>query len=216
MVVAAYDVVIADDHRIVPAVLSNRLRTGIWDGTEILKEFLRGKLSALALSSIMRTDLLRLNGGFSSDHPHCGDLAAWAPLLLRGRAGLVNERCASYTMSNSRTTTQLDVDCRFLDIIAVTGEIFNKAGQMIVDETARRDVQNLTKRYLAYKAIESLVVYRHEGASLTDALRRLWSWRKRLIECTFTDFISSARPRSVASVLLSRSTIQLLRRFGIR
>jgi len=216
VVVSAYEVFMSDEDRIVPAVLSRRLHTGIWDGPEVLKEYLRGKLSALALSSIMRTDILRRNGGFCSDHLHSGDLAAWVPLLLEGRAGLVNERCASYTMNNSRFTSQLSIDYRFQDVISVTGEISDAAGRLIADEAVRRDVQRLTKRYLAYKAIENLVVYRREGATIVDVARQLWSWRKQLTGCTFMDFVRSARLRSIARILLSTPTIRLLRQVGIR
>ena len=51
IVLAAYDVLDMDDfythgQRIVPAVLSKKLSTGIQDGVEIFKEFCRGKLSA--------------------------------------------------------------------------------------------------------------------------------------------------------------------------
>ena len=95
IVLAAYDVLVIDEfskdeRRIVPAIPSKKLSTGIWDGTEILSEYLNGRISAQLLSSIIRIDILRRNGGYSI-HPCSADEATWIPFLLEGRAGLVNE-----------------------------------------------------------------------------------------------------------------------------
>ena len=215
IVVSAYEVFMSDEDRTVPAVLSKKLDTGIWDGPEVLKEYLRGKLSALTLSSIMRTDLLRRNGGFCSNHEHSCDLLAWAPLLLEGRVGLVNECCASYRISNSSFTATLSVDYCFRDVCAVTEKISAAAARAIADEVVRRDVQGHTKRYVAFKAIENLVISRRNGATLIDVIRQLWGWREKLSDCTLADFLGSARPRSIARILLPTPAIRLLRHVGI-
>ena len=51
IVLAAYDNLILDefhegDRRLVPAIVSKRLSTGIWDGIEVLREYFHGRLSA--------------------------------------------------------------------------------------------------------------------------------------------------------------------------
>jgi hypothetical protein len=163
----------------------------------------------------MRTDILRRNGGFCRDHQHCCDLLAWAPLLLEGRVGLVNECCASYRISKSSLTATLSVDYCFGDVCAATEKISMAAARLIADVAVRRDVQSHTKRYLAFKAIENLVVYRRNGATLVDVMRQLWSWRKQLRDCTLADFLGSARLRSIARILLPTPAIRLLRQVGI-
>ena len=104
IVAAAYEILVLNEfseneRRLVPAVLSKKLSTGIWDGTEILSEYLNGRISAQLLSSTIRTDILRRNG--YSKHPCAGDEATWIPVMLEGRAGLVNERCATYKVHGS-------------------------------------------------------------------------------------------------------------------
>jgi hypothetical protein len=158
---------------------------------------------------------LRRNGGFCRDHQHCCDLLAWAPLLLEGRVGLVNECCASYRISKSSLTATLSVDYCFGDVCAATEKISMAAARLIADVAVRRDVQSHTKRYLAFKAIENLVVYRRNGATLVDVMRQLWSWRKQLRDCTLADFLGSARLRSIARILLPTPAIRLLRQVGI-
>ena len=74
-----------------PGTTSRKLGTGIWDGSDILIEYLNDQINTAMCGIVIRTDSLRANGGFPIDLPHAADVAAWAPLLLRGKAGLVNE-----------------------------------------------------------------------------------------------------------------------------
>ena len=115
IVLAGYDNLVMDEfskneRRLVPAILSKNLSTGIWDGTEVLREYLHGRISAQTLSSIIRTDILRRNAGEFIKHPCCGDEAIWIPVLLEGRAGLVNERCATYLAHNFSLSARLPPD----------------------------------------------------------------------------------------------------------
>ena len=71
-----------------PATRSRVLRSGIYQGTEILKEFLRGNISPQMCTLAIKTEALRARGGFPAGWPHTGDLASWVPLLLQGKAGL--------------------------------------------------------------------------------------------------------------------------------
>jgi glycosyltransferase involved in cell wall biosynthesis len=214
IVISAYDVLVLDefhpnDKRLVPPILSQKLSTGIWDGTEVLKEYLRGKFSAQTLSSIMRTDILQRNGGFPAEHLCADDDAAFGLMLLEGRAGLVNERCATYMVHASSYSDALGPDYRFRDLCKVMEEISDAAARKVRNETARREVQRLTLRYVAFKAIQSLVSYRKDGAKLTDVVRQVWNWRGLLGRCSLLDFATTMRLRSLGRILLPTPVIKL-------
>lgn len=206
MVLAAYEILIIDEFaenekRIVPAVISKKLSTGIWDGTEILEEYLSGRISAQLLSSIIRTDVLRRNGGYST-HPCVGDEATWIPLLLEGRAGLVNERCATYLVHGSSRSSELSADTRFSGMCEVMEEISAIAKRKFPDPVRQRQIQGLTLRYLVHQAMITLVLYRRAGASLLDIARKLRKWRPVLRQCTWQDLMATLRLRSVGRILL--------------
>lgn len=214
IVLAAYDILVVDEFsknekRVVPAVLSRKLTTGIWDGTEVLKEYLHGKISAQTLSSIIRTDILRRNGGYSCEHPSACDEAAWIPPLLEGHAGLVNERCATYMVHGSSFSVALTADYRLRDLCKVMEEISAAAERKIPDRATRREIQRLTLRYVAYQSMINLVLYRRAGARLIDVVRLLWKWRTLLRQCTLMDFIATWRLRSLGRILLPTPVLRL-------
>lgn len=220
IVLAAYDILVMDefsdnDARIVPAVLSKRLSTGIWDGTVVLKEYLHGRISAQTLSSIIRTDILRRNGGYSSAHPAACDEAAWIPPLLEGRAGLVNERCATYKVHRSNVSVGLSADFRLRDLSKVMEEVAELADVKIADPTRRREIQRLTLRYLAYQSMINVALYRRAGASFVNVAQQLWSWRSLLKRCTLSDFMTTWRLRSLGRILLPTPVLRLSIALGI-
>lgn len=205
IVVAAFDMVVIDEfskneRRCVPAVTSKKLSTGIWDGSEILDEYLRGRLSSQLLSSIIRTDILRRNG--YSTHPCAGDEATWIPVLFEGRAGLVNERCATYLVHDGSQSAAVSADSRFMDLYAVMQEVSATAGEKLQDPVKRQKVQRLMSRYVAHQAMITLVLYRRGGASLTDVMRKLRKWRPMLKQCTMADVLAVLRLRSVGRILM--------------
>jgi glycosyltransferase involved in cell wall biosynthesis len=212
IVLAAYEILVIDEfskneRRIVPAVTSKKLSTGIWDGTDILREYLQGRISAQLFSSIIRIDILRRRDGFSM-HPCAGDEATWIPALLEGRAGLVNERCASYLVHGSSYSSGVSADSRFIDLCKVMEEISAIARHKIPDRARRLEIQKLTLRYVAYQTIITLVLYRRAGASLTDVVRKLWDWRPMLKRCTLRDFIAILRLRSLGRILLPEPLVR--------
>jgi glycosyltransferase involved in cell wall biosynthesis len=214
IVVAAYDILVVDEFasnetRVVPAVLSKKLSTGIWAGMEILREYFHGKISTQTLSSVMRTDILRRNGGYPSKHLCACDEAAWIPLLLEGRAGLVNERCATYVVHGSNMSVALTADYRLGDLCEVMEEISTVAEQKISDGAKRREFHRLAIRYIAYQSMINLVLYRRAGARLIDIFWKFWSWRILLKQCTFVDFIATMRLRSVGRILLPTQVLRL-------
>ncbi len=185
----------------IPAIGINRLSTGIWDGTEILREYFTGRLSSQLLSSVIRTDILRRNGGYST-HPCAGDEATWIPVLLEGRVGLVNERCATYLVHDSSQSAAFGADNRFQDLCAVMEEISVTAERKLRDQSKRRQIQKLTSRYVARQAIVTLMLHRRAGASFADTMRKFWDWRPQLRQCSLGDFIATAKLRSWGRILL--------------
>lgn len=220
IVLAAYDNLVIDEfhkneRRIVPAVLSKKLSNGIWDGIDVLREYFQGRLSADSLSVVVRTDIVRLNNHYSDESPRSWDKATWIPALLEGRAGLINERCATYMVHDSSFSSQIAADARITAFVNTMDEIANTAADKISDQTRRREIQKLAMRYLAYQVMVTLVLYRRAGASLTDVVRKLWDWRMKLKRCTLIDFVKTARLRSLGRILLPTSVIRLTIALGL-
>ena len=214
IVLAAYDVLVTDEfykneRRIIPAVLSKKLSTGIWDGIEILEEFLSGRISAQLLSSIVRTDILRRNDGYGK-HPSAGDLATWIPALLEGRAGLVNERCTTYVVHKSSFSAMFSADDRLSDLCKVMEELSAVTEKTIPDRATRHKIQRLVWRFMAYQAMITLLLYRRAGASPVDAVRKFWNWRTMLKQCSLMDFMTTLRFRTLGRILLPTPVIRWL------
>ncbi|MGE3528032.1 MAG: glycosyltransferase family 2 protein [Methyloceanibacter sp.] len=193
----------AAERRRVPAVASRKLSTGIWAGTEVLEEYLNGKLSSQLLSSIIRTDILRRNG--YSTHPCAGDEATWIPVLLEGRVGLVNERCAIYLVHDDSASAAFSADSRFMDLCAVMDEISASLGQKLPKPATQEKIRRLTSRYVAHQAMITLVLYRRTGARLSDVVRKLRKWRPQLERCSLADVLAVVRLRSLGRILLPPS-----------
>ena len=220
IVLGAYDNLVIDEfyeneRRIVPPILSKKLSTGIWDGTEVVREYFQGRISADSLSVVVRTDILRRNDRYSDDYPVAPDKATWIPALLEGRAGLINERCATYMVHGSSLSSSITADDRLKDFSKMMSEISDAAAGKISDRANQREIQKLTSRYLAYQAMVTLVLYRREGASMIDAVRKFWSWRTILDRCTLVDFLATMRVRSMGKILLPTPIIRLLIALGL-
>ena len=214
IVVSYSDVLVLDEfykheRRLLPAKTSKRLSTGIWQGTEILKEYLSGRMSAQLLSSIIRTDILRRNGGYSS-HPCAADYATWVPILLEGRAGLVNERCVTGMIHKSTLSERFSADERLSDLCAAVQEISAVVARKVPNPTMRRQIQRLAVRYTAYTAMANLVIYRRAGASLLDVMRKFLDWGSLIGQCTLADFVTTMRLRTLGRILLPPTLVRWL------
>lgn len=213
IVMAGYDNLVIDEfdknqRRIVPAILSKKLSTGIWDGTAVLAEYFHGRISADCLSVVVRTDILRRNNHYTDEYRVAPDKATWIPALLEGRAGLINECCATYMVHDSSLSSEMAADDRVSDFCKMMDEISAAAAQKISDHATQREIQRLTLRYLAYQVMVTLVLCRRAGASLTDVVRKMWNWRIMLKHCTLMDFITTVRVRSLGRILLPTPIIR--------
>jgi glycosyltransferase involved in cell wall biosynthesis len=208
-VVAAYGVFFADENRDRPAILSKRLSTGVWNGSEILKEFLRSRLSAITLSMVVSTKFLRQDGVWPMEYQSANDILALARTLLSGRVGLVNERCATLRIHNSTVSNHLGLDHSFTEIRRVMQVISDSATSSIADHIERRAIQNLTARYVAKKLFDFLILYRRQGASLVEVAQQWQIWRKQSRQCRLAHFVTALRLRTFPLLLLPSSATDL-------
>ena len=220
IVMAAYDNLVMDEfynneRRIVPAILSKKLSTGIWDGIEVFGEYCRGRISADSLSVVVRTDILRDNNRYSKDYTCAGDKATWMPALLEGRAGLVNERCATYLIHDSSISTTIAADDRLDEFNRAMKELSAIAARRFSDRPTQDQVRRLTLLYLAYQVMVTLVLYRRAGANLSDVFKKLWNWRAVLGQCTLMDFVTTVRLRSLGRILLPKPMVRLSMALGL-
>jgi hypothetical protein len=199
-----------------PARVSQSHDTGIWDGTEILMDFLTDRITVTMCSVMMRTDLLQSRGGLPLDLPHTADVAAWAPLLLLGKSGFVNEACATFTFHNSSETARLGVEQILVDGRKVADLIARTAAIHVADPQRRKTIQIQTKRCFARRGLIALSDFRANGGGIRALLNVLWRFRRDLYSVNLKAilrFIATIScPQSLAIQLreLRRSTPERL------
>jgi len=160
-----------------PANTSRRLGTGVWDGVEILSEYLEDQLSVNMCSIMLQVSALRAQGGFRLDLPHAADVVACAALLLQGKAGLVNEVCATYCTHSECETALLGIDQCLRDGWEVAASISDLARASINDRRHRENIQAKSRRCFARRGLLSLSSFRKEGGRSSDILALLWRFR---------------------------------------
>lgn len=160
--------------------VSRTLDTGIQDGTAILNAFLTDQITVNMCGVVMRTALLRERGGIPLDLPHTADVAAWAPLLLLGKAGLVNEACATYTYHDDSETARLGVERLLHDGRKVADLIAHTAETCVQDTQLRKTIQLQAWRCFARRGLIALTDVRKNGASMLDMLSMAWHFRRDL------------------------------------
>lgn len=211
IVIALSDISYSSGYRL-PAVVNRRLETGVWDGIDILREVLGGLIFAPMCTIMLRTDALRSTGGFPADWgPHTVDKAVWVPLLLAGKAGLVNERCGTHSTHDDTVTSGLSIDVILRDVWKVVSLIIDVADRSISDLTKRRDVQQQARRYFALCAIFLFGSRRKAGAAFADVAPEIRHWRRELIGVRFSDLPGLARP--LAYIFLPGAVVRFLGSF---
>jgi glycosyltransferase involved in cell wall biosynthesis len=193
-----------------PARLSRILTSGVCEGTDILLEFLKCRISPQMCTIAIRVNALRANGGFAADWPHTGDLAAWLPMLFQGRAGFVNESCGAYRSHDHTQTHRLPFETRFKDIERLATVISTAAERAVLDPVVLRELKKAARRYVALNCIGHLAAERRKGASRLEIIRLAWSRRHRLLDVNPADLLSQARP--IAIFVLPLPVVRLVRR----
>ena len=210
IVMALGDAYVVGDGRTLPARASQKLRTGIWDGVDILEEYLKGRITPQGCTTVLRTETLRASGGFPIGWPFAGDLARHLPLLLAGRAGLVNERCGTYCIHKGTETSNLALESHLDDLKKLIDLIIFTASNTIEDKQRQRKIELYARRFLARLSIGIIGSHRARGARLGLLLSVLRQRQRSLRHIGAADV--SSVTRVIALLLLPRPLTSLLRR----
>lgn len=192
------------------ATASQRLKSGIYDGTDVLFEFLAGHISPHLCTVAMKTETLRGRGGFPDDFPHTGDLASWVPMLLDGKVGFVNEPCGAYRSHESTQTSNFAAETRLNDIQRLASLIVTRAEDTIEDPGLLRLVKKKADRYMARQVVGQITLERIKGLSRRNTIYAGWKWRAYLLELAPSNFLRLARP--LAFFILPLWLCRLVRR----
>jgi len=210
-VITLSDLFAASFGRTKPARSSRSHHTGIWDGTDILLAFLTDQITVTMCSVLMRTDLLRARGGLPLELPHTADIAAWAPLLLLGKSGFVNEACATFTYHNTSETARLGAEQLLLDGRKVADLIVRTATDHVADPQQRKAIQIEARRCFAHRGLIALSDFRASGGAIHPLLDFMWRFRRDLYGAT-----PQALLRFVAKVSCPKLLADHLRTFQRR
>lgn len=194
-----------------PAAANRKLETGVWDGTDILLEILKFRIIPAMSCTMIETRMLRARGGFPVDFPYAGSSAAWAPLLLMGKAGFVNESCGSFCSHAASETSRLAIDVRLNDDLKVAELIASTAEGCIKDSQMRRIVKLEAKRFFARCAAGIMIAYREGGATLSEVFPLIWKWRRELSHLGIAHVVRMSRPLVI--FILPHSVANWSRRF---
>ncbi len=196
--------------RVLKATRNKTFASGVWDSIDILNEFLEDRISAQMCSILVRTQDLREQGGFPLGMPFALDKAGWAPVLLNGRAGFVNESCGTFNEHETNHTNSLDAMVCLEDERQFADLMTRSAQQKLQDPEKRHRVMRGAKRYFGRRALEILSTYRRDGASLGEVLPLAWRWKTSLLHLRIGSPVRFARLVSV--LLLPKSlTVQMRR-----
>lgn len=196
--------------RLLKAPHNKSFASGVWDGLDILNEFLEDRISAQMCSILVRAQDLREQGGFPQGMPFAVDKAGWAPVLLTGRAGFVNESCGTFNEHETNHTNSLDAAVCLDDEWRFASLLMKSVEEKIRDPEKRRRVMRGAKRYFGRRALELLSVHRKGGASLVEVLPLAWRWRASFLHLRIDSPVRLARLVSV--LLLPKALTEQMRR----
>jgi glycosyltransferase involved in cell wall biosynthesis len=189
---------------------SRHLQTGICDGTDILLEYLKGEIAVLATCSVMlRTEALRAEGGIPLDFPHTSDIASWAPHLFAGKAGFVNEACATWHSHEESETGRMSIEQLLCDGWKVADLISDLASQHTKDLRQRHMIQLLSRRCFAGRGFTVLSDYRRSGGGLQNIMNIIWQFRRDLANVDMKAVL-----KLIATILCPRPIADQVRRLG--
>ncbi|RQH14774.1 glycosyltransferase family A protein [Bradyrhizobium sp. RP6] len=179
--------------RILPPQASRNLRTGIWDGVDVLDEYLQRRIMVQGCTTIIRTERLRAWGGFPAGWPFASDLARHLPLLLEGKAGFINESCGSYSLHDATQTSRLALESHLEDLKKLVDLITVTAEHRIGNERRRHQLQLRARHFLARETIGIITSYRKRGTRLRELLPMLRQWGRDLVALQAQDTFTVMR-----------------------
>jgi len=197
-----------------PAIRSRTLGTGIWDGMDIFMEYLKHQISVHSCTALMRTEYLRLRGGFRVDLPYAADLAAWGSLLMMGKCGLVNEECGSFTAHSESQTKSNSLEIKLRDhseVIEILATIVRtRTG---VDPVKRANILNAAYVNINDGITGLMLRDLREGGKRGKIMAAIWRYRRDLFVRGLTKKNFRKLLRLIILVLLPSRLRILLRKF---
>jgi GT2 family glycosyltransferase len=163
-----------------PAQKSKSLSTGIQDGVEVLTQYLTDQITVTMCSVMLRTELVRKRGGFPQNLPHTADVATWAPLLLLGKVGFVNEACATFTYHRKSETARLSVEQLLLDGWKTASLISYRAAESVGEIPRCALIQAQSRRFFARRGLIVLSDFRNSGGGIQTLVNLIWRFRRYL------------------------------------
>lgn len=214
VVIAVGDIVVGSQNRALAAKSSKVLKTGIWEGTDILQDYLNDGFSVHQCTVLMRTATVRENGGYALYCPSATDVVTWIPLLFTGKAGFINESCGVYTAHEAAQTANFDIGTRYNDIQTIADLVNATAIRQISDPHIRRALELRTKGYSARHAVGLIAILRGRGASIATLSPYIRQWKWDIIGGTPWIGLRNLLPlsRSLALLFLPISVIGFIRR----
>ena len=147
-------------------------------------------------SILIQVDALQARGGFPVELAFEDDKAGWAPLMLKGRVGFVNESCGTFNTHETSHTNNIDVDFSLAEEWKFAHLLMTMAKGQVEDPKIRRNVVLGAKHYAGRRALEILALSRKNGASLFEIAPLVWQWRWSLAH------LRAAKASRIARLLL--------------
>jgi glycosyltransferase involved in cell wall biosynthesis len=201
IVLTLTDVNLIEEGRIRKAQVSTRYETGVWDGADILLEYFYRRISIQMCGIMLRTETVRAAGGFRNDRPYTADITCWAPLLLTGRVGFVNEGCGVYSVHKTSQTSKLTNEIRFNDVQEVVDTISEMADRFIADSHKRSELKLQARFSLALDRLSP-------NAPMKERLLIIWQCRRSLTVARNSVLLTKV----LARLVLPEPIVQVVRR----
>jgi hypothetical protein len=209
MVLGQSDVFYVDEGRTARPRTDLRITAGLYDGVDILEQWLKGNIVLSTTSIMFHTEAFRTSGGFPLDIRYAFDMAALSRLLLTSRVGFITESSATWAVHHESVTSRLTIDERLNDWRKFRDRLAEMADCQIADLTRRGQIKLEAKRFFARHAMLSLCNYRREGAHLGLVLSVIWRFRRDL--SYFGGGNAFRLARSLARILCPRPIADLIR-----
>ena len=210
MVLGQTDVFYVDEGKTARPQTDLKIKTGLYDGVDILDQWLRGNIVLSTTSIMFHTEAFRASGGFPLDIRYAFDMAGLSRLLLTSRVGFITESSATWAVHHESVTSRLTIDERLNDWRKFRDLVAEMADSQIADLTRRGRVKLAAKRFFARHAMLSLCNYRREGTDLGLVLSVIWRFRHDLSYIGGGDAFGLAR--SLARILCPNPIADLIRR----
>lgn len=210
MVVGQTDVLYVDEGRTARPRTDLKIKTGLYDGADILEQWLAGNIVISTTSIMFHTDAFRASGGFPSDIRYAFDMAGLSRLLMTSRVGFITESSATWAVHHESVTSRLTIDERLIDWRKFRDLVTEMADCQVVDLAKRARIKLAAKRFFARHAMLSLCNYRREGTNLGLVLSVIWRFRNDLRYVAAGDAYGFAR--SLARILCPKPIADLVRR----